>query len=374
MYNVVFVHLLNDYSGSPKVLKQAVTAAKEYGNVCLYIGGGSDGFLSNCQFETKKYFYVRSQLRWVTLITYLLSQVVLFGRLMMDRSINKGTIIYINTLLPFGAGLFGYIRGLKVIYHIHEVSITPAPLRKFLTAVTQFSSSLNIYVSRAHMAALPVENVPAVCLYNALEPAFIEEASGFDYGTQNKDTFRVLMLASLRNYKGLEEFLALARSLNNGENVEFDLVLNDESNVIEGWIKARNLPGNVNIHPRTLDTSRFYRRAHVLLNLSRVDQWIETFGLTILEAMAFGIPVIVPPVGGPAELVSDGVEGFLVDSRESELLRSRLLELRNDPALCARMSRAGRARCSSFSPTHFNKDLIGILQTAKGSDGVLKSS
>ena len=50
-----------------------------------------------------------------------------------------------------------------------------------------------------------------------------------------------------------------------------------------------------------------------MLNLSIPSLWIETFGMTILEAMAYGIPSIVPNVGGPTELIIDGYNGYCID-------------------------------------------------------------
>jgi glycosyltransferase involved in cell wall biosynthesis len=80
---------------------------------------------------------------------------------------------------------------------------------------------------------------------------------------------------------------------------------------------------------------------------------VETFGLTILEAMAFGIPVIVPPVGGPIELVEDGVQGFHIDSRNLDLLKEKVLLLSNNEELCLRMSTEGRKQATKFSPESF---------------------
>lgn len=45
-----------------------------------------------------------------------------------------------------------------------------------------------------------------------------------------------------------------------------------------------------------------------MLNLTNKNQAIETFGMTPLEAMTCGLPVIVPTVGGIAELVIDNKE------------------------------------------------------------------
>ena len=42
---------------------------------------------------------------------------------------------------------------------------------------------------------------------------------------------------------------------------------------------------------------------------------VETFGLTILEGMAYGLPALIPPVGGITELVEHGRSGYWTNSR-----------------------------------------------------------
>jgi D-inositol-3-phosphate glycosyltransferase len=72
--------------------------------------------------------------------------------------------------------------------------------------------------------------------------------------------------------------------------------------------------------------------------------WYEPFGLTPLEAMACGTPVIGSRVGGIAFTVVDGETGFLVPPRDPDALSARLEEILRDPARRVRMGQAGRAR------------------------------
>ena len=72
--------------------------------------------------------------------------------------------------------------------------------------------------------------------------------------------------------------------------------------------------------------------------------WYEPFGLTPLEAMACGAPVIGSRVGGIAFTVADGETGFLVPPRDPEALCARLTEILRDPARRIRMGAAGRTR------------------------------
>ena len=67
----------------------------------------------------------------------------------------------------------------------------------------------------------------------------------------------------------------------------------------------------------------------------------EEFGLSLLEALAAGLPVVAPDRGGPPTFVEDGATGFLVDTTDLASLRAglrRAASVRLDPA------RAGRAR------------------------------
>jgi glycosyltransferase involved in cell wall biosynthesis len=66
--------------------------------------------------------------------------------------------------------------------------------------------------------------------------------------------------------------------------------------------------------------------------------------LAVIEAMAWGKPVIGSRVGGIPELVRDGEEGVLVPHGDTAALGAAMLRLQEDPELAERMGRAGRAR------------------------------
>jgi glycosyltransferase involved in cell wall biosynthesis len=70
----------------------------------------------------------------------------------------------------------------------------------------------------------------------------------------------------------------------------------------------------------------------------------ELLGFAAMEAMSSGAPVIASDVGGLAEVVVDGVTGFLVPPNDPQVLRARLRQLLADPALATRMGAAARQR------------------------------
>jgi glycosyltransferase involved in cell wall biosynthesis len=74
-----------------------------------------------------------------------------------------------------------------------------------------------------------------------------------------------------------------------------------------------------------------------------LPSFAEGVPVVLMEAMASRLPVIATRVGGVAELVEDGVSGFLVPPGDPESLAERLGRLLTDPELCRRMGVAGRA-------------------------------
>lgn len=78
----------------------------------------------------------------------------------------------------------------------------------------------------------------------------------------------------------------------------------------------------------------------------------EGFGMSVLEAMAVGLPVIATDVGGLPEIVEDGVTGWLVPPADSAALARRITALVRDPVARRRMGDAGRARAE----LHFSLD------------------
>jgi glycosyltransferase involved in cell wall biosynthesis len=80
----------------------------------------------------------------------------------------------------------------------------------------------------------------------------------------------------------------------------------------------------------------------------------EGLPMSVLEAMAAGLPVVTTPVGGIPEAVTDGVEGYLVEPGNVAALASRLTELLQDDALASRMGQAARHKIQ----TTFSTDAI----------------
>lgn len=84
----------------------------------------------------------------------------------------------------------------------------------------------------------------------------------------------------------------------------------------------------------------YYSAADVFVTLP----WYEPFGMTPLEAMACGTPVVGSAVGGLLYTVRDGETGFLVPPHAPEMAAERIARLHAAPSLAAALGRAGVRR------------------------------
>lgn len=76
------------------------------------------------------------------------------------------------------------------------------------------------------------------------------------------------------------------------------------------------------------------------------SRWQEPFGMTALEAMACGTPLVVSPRPGLLEVTGDAA--LIAEPDEAGVLAAALMRLAGDPALRARLSELGRARAALF--------------------------
>ena len=88
----------------------------------------------------------------------------------------------------------------------------------------------------------------------------------------------------------------------------------------------------------------------------------ESFGLTGLEALACGTPVVAFDAGGITEWLADGATGFVVPWGDVSALADRTRQILEDDALAERLSRASRQHAQRFSlERHMNR--LGEIYT-----------
>ncbi len=333
MKHITCFHLFNDYSGSPKVLKMVLKGLLDKGyriDLVSSVGGILDE-LQHSNLRKYSYRYCFSQSPIITMLRYTGIQLYTFF-LSFRYLFNKDAIFYINTLLPIGPALAGRLTGKKVVYHYHEDANTKGMFYRLLAWAMQKTAN-NIICVSAYQASFLNRKKGITIIPNALPDEFVNQLQPNIHEAFKQKT--VLMLSSLKKYKGTYEFIKLAINL---PELNFVLVINDTQDNIDKHLKSTGVM-NLTIYPRQENVAPFYNNASLVLNLSDKEQFVETFGLTALEAMSCGLPVIVPTVGGIAEMVEDGINGYRMDVQELDEIKNKIVLILSDEPLYLRLSK-----------------------------------
>ena len=103
------------------------------------------------------------------------------------------------------------------------------------------------------------------------------------------------------------------------------------------------------------------------LDVLLLPSWEEPFGRALIEAMALRVPVVATSVGGPPEILSDGVEGFLVAPRDPEAWAEAIRRFAESPTLGREMGQAGQLRVEqAFGLGRHVNSMLDVYERALG--------
>lgn len=172
---------------------------------------------------------------------------------------------------------------------------------------------------------------------------------------------RLLFVGLLTPRKGVLDLLAASKLLRE-RGVRHELLLlggtPDEGPDAEAKVRA-----GVDTHVRLLGTRppEEMPAAFAEADVFCLPSWWEAMPLSILEAMASGLPVVATDVGDVGRAVADGVTGFVVPPKDPERLAAALEALLTDAGLRRRFGAAGRARVAEMFSADVTAAQVGAL-------------
>ena len=147
--------------------------------------------------------------------------------------------------------------------------------------------------------------------------------------------------------KGIDSLLKIW-SLVSEKHPEWQLDIYGEGELRVHYLSVINEMGaNVHVFAPTTNIMEKYRENSILL----LTSLYEPFGLVLPEAMSCGLPVVAFDCPyGPAEIITDGVDGFLIQNRNVEAFADKVCQLIEDEALRKKMGEAGALSSMRYSP------------------------
>ncbi|MBW4545157.1 MAG: glycosyltransferase family 4 protein [Symplocastrum torsivum CPER-KK1] len=173
--------------------------------------------------------------------------------------------------------------------------------------------------------------------------------------TKPDKLFRTLFVGRVGPRKGVHYLLQAWQELS---LPEAELLLVGINEFPEDWLDQytkgiRHIPSVPHA-----SLNRYYSSANVLV----LPSLVEGLALVQLEAMACGIPLITTPNAGGSDIVTDGVEGFIIPVRDVEALKEKLEWCYTHPEELAHMGQAARHKAEQLTWQQYRQQLASKVQ------------
>ena len=237
------------------------------------------------------------------------------------------------------------------IFHYHAgglpayVASLSFPLR-FLSKLAFSNATLGIEISESQLnedVFFPVKK--RICISNGLAVSDLKQRL-YEKGDGKR---RILFIAGLRESKGVMDIIGTAEKMRQlGADFVFDVAgAWQEENTrreFETELSRLDLDDKIILHGRVTGEEKWelYRRAYAFFFPSFYES--ENFPLVLIEAMAFGLPIVATNWRGIPELVIEGETGRLCDVQSCEQFSFALNELIKNEDQHEKMASLARSR------------------------------
>lgn len=271
-----------------------------------------------------------------------------FRRTVRER---RPVLVHANSLTTVAEAAIARTAGVPVVFHLHEM--IPASWKGRLAAAAIRSLSRQV-IAVSEASAVPLGAVgDRLRIVHECTP-IPESPRSAPPATGNRRTREALVIGSvgvISRRKGSDLFVEAARLVGErNDRIEFRLVGSPTEPLDGEWAdgvldRARQVGV---VHQPKVDVQATLQEWDMFVLPSRRDP----FPISMLEAMAAGLPVIGTAVDGIREQIAPGT-GVLVEPEDPEALAAAVLRLAESPEERARIGEAARRRVSErFSLEH----------------------
>jgi glycosyltransferase involved in cell wall biosynthesis len=179
---------------------------------------------------------------------------------------------------------------------------------------------------------------------------------------KGKGTFTVGTIARLHRQKGLLYLLGAARIIMDLKKcVKFIIIGTGEQYYqLKRYIVKNHLENYVEMKGEVLNPVKYYEEFDIFL----LPSLYEGFSNVILEALAYGIPVVGTNACGINEIIRDGINGILIKPKSADAIAEAILKLMEDKDLQKRLGKEGKRTISAkFTINKTVEKLEGIFNT-----------
>lgn len=282
----------------------------------------------------------------------------------------KPEIIYSNTAGVLLGAFLARKKGIKHIWHVHEIITEPALFTKIIGYLLNNFSHKVLVVSDAvklHWQQT-VDPNRLIRVYNGIDMAPFHEKSSTlrDELHISSETLIIGMIGRVNHWKGQDYFLKIAKNLS------------DKYPDLHFIMAGDAFPGNENLVEELNQNIKTLGLEHKVFNigyrtdivniLNALDIFVlpstlpDPFPTVILEAMSAGKAVIATKHGGAPEMIEDGESGVLIPVRDAETAAKKISVLIENEALRIKMGNSAEYQVQKlFSKEAFEKSILDVF-------------
>ncbi len=236
----------------------------------------------------------------------------------------------------------------QYVYHIRTFDAQKHPLY-LLTQFWMKSAVFNIAVSQAVKDNYNLSNVKVV--HNPLCQKVVSKPRSI------QQPFIVAVFATLLEWKGLDVFMQSYNYLKNKNSIRYEIY--GEGPDRDKLMKFET--ENVSLMGYSDNVSDIMEERISLVCVPSIKP--ESFGRVSLEAFAFGIPAIASDLGGQPEIIDDGVNGFLVEPGNPQIIADRIDRIFNDRDLYKQFSLKAIEKANNFSYEQYRFKIVELFKS-----------
>ena len=278
-------------------------------------------------------------------------------------------LVYTNTATVFEGALAARLVGVPHIWHIHEV-MAPKHLKPLMFSLEQIGRWINKWSDRIIFESNTsrllgekwIDPQKTLTVYNSVrfndKGPLDRKNSCMKFGLRDNQTV-ISWIGRLSERKNPMMLLKAIQEMKHAKNVQFLIVGEGPlEQSVRNMIQQLDIESHCKIVPFQNDVRPVLAASDIFV----LTSYEESFGLVLVEAGFFELPVVSTKTQGPNEIVVDHRTGYLVDVNDSLALAEKLDYLITHPGERKQMGLAGASRVRDyFTPEANTKKIEQVI-------------
>jgi len=265
-------------------------------------------------------------------------------------------VVYAPGLQSPGAAIAACLGGKRTLIHLYAPPGCKFISRKLLSCLSRCSGTHTLFASRHLKEQYGLGAQTGKVVYFGLPAPFLNKVLQ-EGDPKRAYPFTLLLRSSATSGEHIERYIDLARGL---PDMQFMLRIEAEFERVRSQFSERtDLPENLIIYPDEKSSHWHLRQAHLLLDLQTADGQAGADLMPVLEAMAYGLPVVSDR--NNCEVLQHEQNGLLLPHRRQEQLINGIKQLSTSRSLYSKLAKGARQTAGKITEKRTVDSILSAL-------------